>query len=176
MLQAAKFLSLLNVAQKATEKSESTKLRQAEIEDLEFVEGDVAEISVEPAVDFGFEEGADFIGEAAATSDYYDPYYQPYYYHDDYSWLYSKRRVHNMTWAALAQLFVPIAMYEELTEHSQSQAAVWEVIAAANLATYGPMFLTGVFALSDLLPDAAATYIEYCLSNLYIPVSLYSVW
>ena len=187
MLQAVKFLSALNVAQSNKEQNESPKLKQ-EIEQtddiavddaimsdaavtIEAPDAEVIAISVPPN-----EGGISEASEASADSIYYDPYYEPYYYHDDYSWLYSKRRVHNMTWAALAQMSIPVAMYTELTENSQTQAAVWETIAALNVVTYGPMFLSGLVALSDILPDAAAIWIEYGLSNAYIPVALYSVW
>ena len=187
MLQAVKFLSALNVAQSYKEQNESPKLKQEieQTDDIAVAVDDAimsdAAVMTEAEADFDAiemsipPEDATF-GGAAESSVYYDPYYEPYYYHDDYSWLYSKRRVHNMTWAALAQMFIPVAMYTELTENSQTQAAVWETIAALNVVTYGPMFLTGLVALSDILPDAAAIWIEYGLSNAYIPVALYSVW
>ena len=38
------------------------------------------------------------------------------------------------------------------------------------------MFLTGLLALSDVLTDSAGIYIEYFLSNLYIPTAVYSVY
>ena len=101
MLQAAKFLSVLNVAQKMQKESDGLKLRQEGEEVVEAIEipsapipTEVEEpplIMIDEADDIEFGESTN-AGEGSMAADamiepaYYEP--EPYYYHDDYSWLY----------------------------------------------------------------------------------------
>ena len=189
MLQTIKLLSAVNLAKDSLLSStNSLRLREHEEEvgdaiavepisiDQEDWDSDIA--FEEPAmIDADWSESSEGMAmiEPAYYDDYYYPY-EPYYYWDTYSWLYSNRRVHNMVWSAFAQSVIPLFMFNELTENSQAQAAYWEKIAAANFMLYGPLFTTGIFALSGILPDSLGLYIEYVLSNAQFAVAGYSVY
>ena len=45
-----------------------------------------------------------------------------------------------------------------------------------NAAAFGPMFILGLFNLSDQIPTAGSLYIEHGLSNLMIPAYLLSIY
>ena len=45
-----------------------------------------------------------------------------------------------------------------------------------NTTIWGPMFILGILSLSDYFKPATALYIQYVLSNLYIPAYLYGTF
>ena len=45
-----------------------------------------------------------------------------------------------------------------------------------NTAVWGPMFLLGLFSLSEFVESITAGFIEHVLSNLFIPAYLYGAY
>ena len=133
----------------------------------------------------------------AEDSPYYcDPYYEycggdisvPY---DPYN--YSKGSVHTMVWTSLWQAGIPFMLFNTLSEkayedsglstdpttsrdHYTDEVIAWEEIMIANSAVWGPMFIFGVFSLSDLLTPVTSLYIEHMLSNMMIPAALFGAY
>eukprot|EP00354_Favella_ehrenbergii_P003613 CAMPEP_0170472914 /NCGR_PEP_ID=MMETSP0123-20130129/14889_1 /TAXON_ID=182087 /ORGANISM="Favella ehrenbergii, Strain Fehren 1" /LENGTH=215 /DNA_ID=CAMNT_0010741549 /DNA_START=514 /DNA_END=1161 /DNA_ORIENTATION=+ len=60
--------------------------------------------------------------------------------------------------------------------HYTKEVKAWEKIMTANAFVWGPMFLMGLFALSDLLRQTTARYIQHMLSNWMLPATLYSYY
>ena len=61
-------------------------------------------------------------------------------------------------------------------KHFTEEVKAWERIMLGSAAVWGPMFLLGVFALSEFQRLATSRLIEHWVSNLMIPMYLYSLY
>ena len=97
-----------------------------------------------------------------------------------------------MTWSSLLLAGVPYLVFDtlekqaysdyfgeektedspETREHFDYNVEIWEMMAAINVVTWGPLFVLGVFNLSEFMGGLSAFYIEYIWSNLYFPAYL----
>jgi len=146
----------------------------------------------------------DYIGESAEADAedaiWCDPYGgcrepEPWYKQIDYN--YDKNDVHAIVWPSLIQVAAPTVAFilfeEKAWEDYQTKNAkfkgfykredryhytdeikAWELVMMTSAAVWGPMFLMGIFALSDMFRVPASRYIEHGLSNLMVPAAAYS--
>ena len=119
-----------------------------------------------------------------------DQYYYSYYSDGD------KADVHAIVWSSFSIIAVPAFLFSQLEknayreyfgeektdesplteEHYTFQVESWEKIMQSFIIVWGPMFLLGLFSLSDLMMVPTALYIEHMLSNLYIPAFIYGFY
>ena len=53
---------------------------------------------------------------------------------------------------------------------------MWERIMLVYAGVWGPIFLLGIFSLSDFLKSVTSFFIEHWLSNLMLPAYLYGLY
>ena len=125
-----------------------------------------------------------------------DPYIEycgDNYYEYDYDYSYKKGDLHPIVWFSAFQFGVPMLIFKSLEEAAYQdkygtqtgyankswytkEVIAWEKIMYVNAAVWGPTFILGIFALSDVLKNITALHIEHMLSNLMWPAYIYSIY
>ena len=106
-----------------------------------------------------------------------------------------------MVWTSLAALGVPYLVYDSLEkaaykdfygtkkpaadtyfeipetrEYFTTKVRAWEQIRFVNMVTFGPLFLLGMFGLSEFLGWFVAFYILQIYSNLFFPALVWDFY